>query len=84
MLDEWGARRLAYQIPMFTEGHDRIYRVTLPSTAPKAIEAALHQRANVNVVGLALTSWLTGEEKAAERPIRQDVAFGQPRKGGVL
>lgn len=45
--DEWGNRRLAYEIRKLREGYYIIYTLKLPSIAPKAIEAALRQRDNV-------------------------------------
>ncbi|HEV2124444.1 MAG TPA: 30S ribosomal protein S6 [Chloroflexota bacterium] len=45
--DEWGNRRLAYEIRKLREGYYIIYTLKLPSAAPKAIEAALRQRDNV-------------------------------------
>lgn len=72
-LDEWGTRRLAYQIRKFNEGHYLIYRVMLPGTAPKTIEAALRQRDNVMRVLIVKDrpEWKTKkapkvEERAAE------------------
>lgn len=46
-LDEWGSKRLAYPIRKHAEGYYLIYRLTLPSDKPKAIESALRQRDNV-------------------------------------
>ncbi len=45
--DEWGNRRLAYEIRKLREGYYIIYTLKLPHTAPKAIETALRQRDNV-------------------------------------
>ena len=74
-LDEWGTRRLAYQIRKFNEGHYLIYRVMLPGTAPKTIEAALRQRDNVMRVLVVKDrpEWKTkkappAEERPAEQP----------------
>lgn len=46
-VDEWGSKRLAYPIRKLNEGYYLIYRLTLPSDKPKAVEAALRQRDNV-------------------------------------
>ena len=45
--DDWGNKRLAYEIRKQREGHYIIYTLNLPPEAPKAIEAALRQRDNV-------------------------------------
>ena len=80
-LDEWGTRRLAYQIRKFNEGHYLIYRVVLPGTAPKPIEAALRQRDNVMRVLIVKDrpEWKTKKApKQEERPAQQpaDAAAG--------
>lgn len=46
-LDEWGARRLAYEIRKQAEGYYLIYTLRLPPEAPKALEAGLRLRDNV-------------------------------------
>jgi small subunit ribosomal protein S6 len=46
-LDEWGHRRLAYEIRKLREGYYLVYTLKLPLTAPKTIEVALRQRDNV-------------------------------------
>lgn len=45
--DEWGVRRLAYEINKARQGYYIIYKMKLPSTAPKAIESSLRLRDNV-------------------------------------
>jgi small subunit ribosomal protein S6 len=45
--DDWGNKRMAYEIRKFREGHYLIYTLKLPTEAPKAIEMALRQRDNV-------------------------------------
>lgn len=45
--DEWGVRRFAYPIQKTHQGYYIIYKVKLPSTAPKAIESSLRLRDNV-------------------------------------
>lgn len=46
-LDEWGNKRLAYEIRKQREGYYLIYTVKLPASAPKVLETALRQRDNV-------------------------------------
>ncbi len=46
-LDEWGAQRLAYPIRKLNQGYYLIYRLRLPPSTPKVIEANLRQRDNV-------------------------------------
>lgn len=46
-LDEWGKRRLAYEIRKLREGYYLIYTVKLSGQAPKVVETALRQRDNV-------------------------------------
>ena len=72
-LDEWGLRRLAYQIRKFNEGHYLIYRVTMPGTAPKPIEAALRPRDNVMRVLIVKDrpEWKTKKAPKQERPAEQ-------------
>ncbi len=45
--DDWGNKRLAYEIRKGREGHYIIYTLKLPAEAPKAIELSLRQRDNV-------------------------------------
>jgi small subunit ribosomal protein S6 len=45
--DDWGKKRLAYEIRKIREGHYIIYTLNLPPQAPKAIETTLRQRDNV-------------------------------------
>ena len=45
--DDWGKKRLAYEIRKLREGHYIIYTLKLPPEAPKVIETALRQRDNV-------------------------------------
>lgn len=45
--DDWGKKRLAYEIRKLREGHYIIYTLKLPAAAPKTIETALRQRDNV-------------------------------------
>ena len=45
--DDWGNKRLAYEIRKLREGHYIIYTLKLPPEAPKAIETSLRQRDNV-------------------------------------
>ncbi len=45
--DDWGNKRLAYEIRKLREGHYIIYTIKVPADAPKTIEAALRQRDNV-------------------------------------
>lgn len=46
-IDEWGPRRLAYEINKARQGYYIIYKMKLPSSAPKAIESLLRLRDNV-------------------------------------
>jgi len=46
-VDEWGNQRLAYPIRKLNEGYYLIYRLQLPPSTPKVIEASLRQRDNV-------------------------------------
>lgn len=46
-IDEWGIRRLAYEIRKGREGYYLIYDLRLPNEAPKAIESNLRLRDNV-------------------------------------
>ena len=66
--DEWGKKRLAYEIRKLLEGYYIIYTLKLPSEAPKALETVLRQRDNVMRV-LAVRQrpeWRTS--KAAKKP----------------
>lgn len=45
--DDWGNKRLAYEIRKLREGHYIVYTLKLPPEAPKALESALRQRDNV-------------------------------------
>jgi len=45
--DDWGNKRLAYEIRKQREGHYVIYTLKLPPEAPKVIETALRQRDNL-------------------------------------
>lgn len=45
--NEWGMKRLAYPIEKNAEGYYLIYKLKLPSEAPKALEAGLRLRDNV-------------------------------------
>ena len=65
--DDWGKKRLAYEIRKLREGHYIIYTLKLPPEAPKAIEIALRQRDNVMRV-LAVRQrpeWRTRKPKVA-------------------
>ncbi len=78
-LDEWGTRRLAYQIRKFNEGHYLIYRLDLDGTAPKTIEAALRQRDNVMRVLVVKDrpEWKTKKApKQEERPAEATAEAG--------
>lgn len=46
-LDEWGKKRLAYPINKQSEGYYLIYKLKLPTTAPKQLESNLRLRDNV-------------------------------------
>jgi small subunit ribosomal protein S6 len=46
-VDEWGIKRLAYPINKEAEGYYLIYRLRLPATATKALEASLRLRDNL-------------------------------------
>lgn len=66
--DEWGVKRLAYEIRKGREGYYIIYTLKLPGEAPKAIETALRQRDNVMRV-LAVKQrpeWRTSKPKKVE------------------
>lgn len=45
--DDWGNKRLAYEIRKLREGYYIIYTLKLPPETPKVIEANLRQRDNV-------------------------------------
>jgi len=45
--DEWGMKRLAYEIRKNRNGYYIIYKLELGADAPKAIETVLRQRDNV-------------------------------------
>ncbi|MCA9837691.1 MAG: 30S ribosomal protein S6 [Trueperaceae bacterium] len=65
--DDWGNKRLAYEIRKLREGHYIIYTLKLPPEAPKAIEFSLRQRDNVMRV-LAVRhrpEWHTQKPKSA-------------------
>ena len=68
--DEWGVKRLAYEIRKLREGYYIIYNVKLPGDSPKAIETVLRQRDNVMRV---LTvrhrpEWRTSKAAKAAKP----------------
>jgi len=68
--DEWGVKRLAYEIRKGREGYYIIYTLKLPGEAPKAIETALRQRDNVMRV-LAVKhrpEWRTSKPKPVKEP----------------
>ena len=46
-VDEWGMKRLAYEIRKNRNGYYIIYLLKLPAKAPNAIETGLRQRDNV-------------------------------------
>lgn len=46
-LDEWGNKRLAYEIRKQREGYYLIYTLRLPGESPKTLEGNLRQRDNV-------------------------------------
>lgn len=67
-LDEWGNKRLAYEIRKGREGYYLIYRVKLPKSAPKALEASLRLRDNVMraLVVRDRPEWRTRKAKGEE------------------
>lgn len=69
-LDEWGKRRLAYEIRKQREGYYLIYAVQLPGQTPKAVETALRQRDNVMrvLVVKQRPEWRTRKERP-EQPV---------------
>jgi small subunit ribosomal protein S6 len=71
-LDEWGNKRLAYEIRKGREGYYLIYRVKLPKRAPKALEASMRLRDNVMRVLVVRDrpEWRTRKVKAeAEKEV---------------
>ncbi len=68
--DDWGNKRLAYEIRKLREGHYIIYTLKLPAEAPKVIEANLRQRDNVMRV-LSVRhrpEWKTQKPKVKKEP----------------
>jgi small subunit ribosomal protein S6 len=46
-MDEWGNRRLAYPIRKLNDGYYIIYKLSLPTSTPRALEDALKLRDNI-------------------------------------
>ena len=69
-LDEWGTQRLAYPIRKLHEGYYLIYRLRLPPSTPKVIEASLRQRDNVMRVLVVKDrpEWHTLKKKSEAAP----------------
>lgn len=68
-LDEWGNKRLAYEIRKQREGYYLIYTLRLPGSAPKIIENALRQRDNVMrvLVVRQRPEWQTSKSAKSDR-----------------
>ncbi len=69
--DDWGNKRLAYEIRKIREGHYIIYTLKLPPEAPKVIESNLRQRDNVMRV-LSVRhrpEWRTHKAKTPKNPV---------------
>jgi len=46
-MDEWGNRRMAYPIRKLNDGYYIIYKLSLPTSTPRALEDALKLRDNI-------------------------------------
>ena len=80
--DEWGVKRLAYEIRKGREGYYIIYKLKLPGEAPKTIESALRQRDNVMRV-LSVRhrpEWRTSKAKPEEAPKPQAARSEAPQR----
>ena len=78
-VDEWGNKRLAYEIRKGREGYYVIYNLSLPLEAPKVIENNLRLRDNVMRVLVTRNrpEWRTFKPRSSprgrsERPERQE------------
>jgi len=46
-VDDWGKRKLAYEIEKHTEGFYQFFTISAPPTMPKEVESRLNIRENV-------------------------------------